>query len=108
MTTSCNGCSTPTTSCSTPTGPTRASTAPPRPSGTAPATRPSRRPARCPRRRPTPPGTSGPAAGVDLGNRFSVYLGHQWTGAAVTVVRDDLDVAILHDGRLDKQLTIDP
>jgi transposase InsO family protein len=44
---------------------------------------------------------------VDLGNRFSVCLGHQWTGATVTVVRDDLDVAILHEGQLIKRLTID-
>lgn len=45
---------------------------------------------------------------VDLGNRFTVCLGHQWTAATVTVVRDDLDVAILHDGQLIKRLTIDP
>lgn len=45
---------------------------------------------------------------VDLGNRFQVRLGHQWTGATVTVVRDDLDVAILHDGQVIKRLTIDP
>lgn len=45
---------------------------------------------------------------VDLGNRFTLYLGHQWTGAQVTVVRDDLNVAILHQGRLIKRLTIDP
>jgi len=44
---------------------------------------------------------------VDLGNRFSVTLGHSWTGATVTVVRDDLDVAILHEGQLIKRLTID-
>jgi putative transposase len=44
---------------------------------------------------------------VDLGNRFFVHLGHQWTGATVTVVRDNLDVAILHDGQLIKRLTID-
>jgi transposase InsO family protein len=44
---------------------------------------------------------------VDLGNRFSVCLGHEWTGATVTVVRDDLDVAILHQGHLIKRLTID-
>lgn len=44
---------------------------------------------------------------VDLGNRFSVCLGHEWTGATVTVVRDDLDVAILHEGQLIKRLTID-
>lgn len=45
---------------------------------------------------------------VDLGNRFTVCLGHQWTAATVTVVRDDLDVVILHDGQLIKRLTIDP
>lgn len=44
---------------------------------------------------------------VELGNRFAVCLGHQWTGATVTVVRDDLEVAILHEGRLIKRLTID-
>jgi hypothetical protein len=45
---------------------------------------------------------------VDLGNRFSVCLDHEWTAATVTVVRDDLDVAILHEGQLIKRLTIDP
>lgn len=44
---------------------------------------------------------------VDLGNRFSIRLGHEWTGATLTVVRDDLDVAILHQGQLIKRLTID-
>lgn len=44
---------------------------------------------------------------VDLGNRFSVCLGHEWTGATVTVVRDDLDIAVLHEGQLIKRLTID-
>jgi transposase InsO family protein len=45
---------------------------------------------------------------VDLGNRFQVSIGHHWTGATVTVVRDNLDVAILHDGKLIKRLVIDP
>lgn len=45
---------------------------------------------------------------VDLGNRYRIRLGHEWTGTLVTVVRDDLDVAILHDGHLIKRLTIDP
>lgn len=45
---------------------------------------------------------------VDLGNRYSLRIGHQWTGATVTVVRDDLDVAILHQGQLIKRITIDP
>ncbi|RYZ31342.1 MAG: transposase [Propionibacteriaceae bacterium] len=62
--------------------------------------------------RPAPPTTSQHqvrASGVvDLGNRYSVLLGHQWTGATVTVVRDNLDVAILHDATIIKRLTIDP
>ena len=45
---------------------------------------------------------------VDLGNRFRVRIGHQWTGATVTVVRDNLDVAILHHGQVIKRLVIDP
>jgi transposase InsO family protein len=45
---------------------------------------------------------------VALGNKFQVSIGHQWTGATVTVVRDNLDVAILHDGKLIKRLVIDP
>lgn len=45
---------------------------------------------------------------VQLGNRYSISLGHQWTGATVTVVRDDLNVAILHDGKLIRRLVIDP
>ncbi len=45
---------------------------------------------------------------VDLGNKFRVSIGHQWTGATVTVVRDNLDVAILHDAKLIKRLVIDP
>jgi transposase InsO family protein len=45
---------------------------------------------------------------VDLGNRYAVHLGHQWTGATVTVLRDDLTVAILHNGTVIKRLTIDP
>lgn len=43
-----------------------------------------------------------------LGNRYIVLLGHQWTGATFTVVRDNLDVAILHDATIIKRLTIDP
>jgi hypothetical protein len=49
-----------------------------------------------------------PGGTVMLGNKFRVRIGHQWTGATVTVVRDDLDVAILHDGKLIKRLVIDP
>jgi transposase InsO family protein len=49
-----------------------------------------------------------PGGTVLLGNKFRVRIGHQWTGATVTVVRDDLEVAILHDGKLIKRLTIDP
>lgn len=44
---------------------------------------------------------------VELGNRFRIRLGHEWTGATVTVVRDDLEVAILHEGQLITRLTID-
>lgn len=49
----------------------------------------------------------GASGTVDLGNRFRIRLGHQWTGATVTVVRDDLEVAIVHEGQLIKRLTID-
>jgi transposase InsO family protein len=49
-----------------------------------------------------------PGGAVELGNKFRVNIGHQWTGATVTVVRDNLDVAILHDGKLIKRLVIDP
>jgi transposase InsO family protein len=49
-----------------------------------------------------------PGGLVDLGNKFRISIGHQWTGANVTVVRDNLDVAILHDGKLIKRLVIDP
>lgn len=49
-----------------------------------------------------------PGGVVDLGNRFQVHIGHHWTGATVTVVRDNLDVAILHDAKLIKRLVIDP
>jgi transposase InsO family protein len=45
---------------------------------------------------------------VDLGNRFRIRIGHEWTGATVTVVRDNLDVAILHHGQVIKRLVIDP
>ena len=45
---------------------------------------------------------------VDLGNRYRILIGHQWTGATVTVVRDDLDVTILHGSTIIKRLTIDP
>ena len=62
--------------------------------------------------RPAPPTTSQhvvrASGAVHLGNRYSVLLGHQWTGATVTVVRDNLDVAILHDATIIKRLTIDP
>jgi transposase InsO family protein len=51
--------------------------------------------------------TAGAAGRVTLGNRFTLNLGHQWTGATITVVRDDLDVAILHNGTLIRRLTID-
>ena len=45
---------------------------------------------------------------VDLGNRYQIRIGHQWTGARVTVVRDNLDIVILHDSKIIKRLTIDP
>lgn len=49
-----------------------------------------------------------PGGLVDLGNKFRICIGHHWTGATVTVVRDNLDVAILHDAKLIKRLIIDP
>ena len=51
--------------------------------------------------------TVGPSGRVLLGSGFSIRLGHEWTGTTVTVVRDDLDVAILHQGVVIKRLTID-
>lgn len=45
---------------------------------------------------------------VDLGNRYFVGLGAEWTGATVTVVRDGLEVAIVHQDRVIKRLSIDP
>lgn len=62
--------------------------------------------------RPAPPSISEHRAQggglVHLGNRYTVLLGHQWTSATVTVVRDDYDVAILHEGKIIKRFTIDP
>jgi transposase InsO family protein len=49
----------------------------------------------------------GASGRVLLGSGFSIRIGHQWTSATVTVVRDNLDVAILHDGTVIKRLTID-
>lgn len=61
---------------------------------------------------PAPPShterTVGPAGRVMLGNRYQISIGHQWTGATVTVIRDDLDIAILHQHHLIKRHTIDP
>lgn len=50
----------------------------------------------------------GPAGRVDLGNKFVFRLGHQWTGAAITVVRDNYEVAILHQATVIRRFTIDP
>lgn len=50
----------------------------------------------------------GPAGRVNLGNKYVFRLGHQWTGATVTVVRDNYDVAILHQATVIRRFTIDP
>lgn len=52
--------------------------------------------------------TAGAAGRVELGNKYVLCLGHRWTGATLTVVRDNDDVAILHDGTVIRRLTIDP
>ncbi len=52
--------------------------------------------------------TVGPAGRINLGNKYVYRLGHQWTGAAVTVVRDNYDVAILHQATVIRRFTIDP
>lgn len=45
---------------------------------------------------------------VELGQRHTYNLGADWTGTYVTVVRDDLDVVILHGMTILTRLTIDP
>lgn len=52
--------------------------------------------------------TVGPSGAVELGNKYRIRIGHQWTGATVTVVRDNYDVAILHEATVIRRLTIDP
>lgn len=45
---------------------------------------------------------------VELGNGYRLNLGPEWTGATVTVVRDDLDVIILFGPKIITRLRIDP
>ncbi len=45
---------------------------------------------------------------IELGNGYYHLLGKPWTGATVTVIRDDLDVVILHNQTIIKRLRIDP
>jgi transposase InsO family protein/transposase-like protein len=45
---------------------------------------------------------------VSLGNSFIYYIGRAWAGARLTVVRDGLDVAILHDQTILTRHRIDP
>lgn len=45
---------------------------------------------------------------IPLGSNHSIRLGHQWTGAHLTVLRHDLDVVIFDGAHLIRQLRIDP
>ena len=45
---------------------------------------------------------------VPLGHRQSTSIGIEWAGAHVDVIRDDLDVVIIHDHHLIHRLRIDP
>ena len=50
---------------------------------------------------------AGRAGQVELGGAYRVNLGHQWTGARLTVIRADDDVIILHGTTTLRRLTID-
>jgi len=45
---------------------------------------------------------------VELGNGYRINIGPQWAGVHVTVVRDDLDVVILHNQTIICRHHIDP
>lgn len=45
---------------------------------------------------------------VDLGNGYRLCIGPEWNGATVTVIRDDLDVVILHGSHIITRHHIDP
>lgn len=45
---------------------------------------------------------------IELGNHHVYDLPRRWAGANVTVVRDDLDVVILHNAEIIDRLQIDP
>lgn len=45
---------------------------------------------------------------VTLGHRQSTSIGIEWAGTHVDVIRDDLDVMIIHDHHLIRRLRINP
>jgi transposase InsO family protein len=45
---------------------------------------------------------------IDLGNGYRLCIGPEWNGVRVTVVRDDLDVVILHGSQIITRHHIDP
>lgn len=45
---------------------------------------------------------------VAIGRTFRVQVGREWQGARVTVLRDDLNVVILHDQQVIRRLVLDP
>lgn len=59
-------------------------------------------PVRCTRAKVTTAGAVG------LGNRYATSVGTQWAHTVVDVVRDNLDVVIIHNDHIIKTLRIDP
>ena len=59
-------------------------------------------PVRCTRAKVTTAGAVG------LGNRYATSVGTQWAHTVVDVVRDNLDVVIIHNHHIIKTLRIDP
>jgi transposase InsO family protein len=51
--------------------------------------------------------TGGHAGQVELGEGYRLNLGHQWTGARLTVIRADEEVIVLHGTQTLRRLTID-
>lgn len=50
----------------------------------------------------------GSNGAISLGNNYVYNIGRAWTGARLTVVRQDLHVVILHNQTILARLTIDP
>jgi transposase InsO family protein len=51
---------------------------------------------------------AGAHGDIPLGSNHSIRLGHQWTGAHLTVLRHDLDVVVFDGTDIIRQLRIDP